>query len=239
MYHRTVATAAAIGFSVLLTAPIATAGPADPAIIPPRTAFSVRSTTGIAWGTANEYDARSSLSLAKLYLADYALRHGDGSDTDRKLAERMICCSDDAAADTIAAKYPAAIDATATEYHLTATESGDSWGDSATSTADVATFLESKLRTDPTSPILQWMAAADATAADGTEQNWGTTQWPGVLGTKWGWSDFGEQEVASASYGPGFAIAAHTRGTPAEQTADILNALPIITLQMLGQTRFR
>lgn len=195
------------------------------AAVPPRTAISVRTAVGPGWGTANEHESRSSLSLSKLFLADYALRHGDGSPEDRFLAEQMIRYSDDGAATTMEAKYPQAIAAIAAEYGLTETVPGPNWGASATSVANVSDFLAAKLRTDPGSPIFEWMAAAGSTALDGTEQDWGTARWPFVLGTKWGWSDLGEPEVASASYGPGFAVTAHTRGTAAEQTADVLAAL--------------
>ncbi|MEV0295271.1 hypothetical protein [Nocardia sp. NPDC050710] len=210
------------GICLALAAPTAAAD-AD-ALVPDRTALSFRTPLGFAWGTANERQPRASLSLSKLFLVDYALRHGDGSDTDRQLAERMIRLSDDGAADVMAAKYPQAIDTVAEEYHLTETRSAGHWSATRTSSADVADFLNAKLRSDPASPILTWMAQADRTAADGTEQNWGTAQLPRVLGTKWGWSDFGPPEVASASYGSGFAVAAHTYGTPADQTDDVLAA---------------
>ncbi|MFD0362705.1 hypothetical protein ACFQZZ_14775 [Nocardia sp. GCM10030253] len=209
---------------------------AAPGAVPPRTAISFRSAIpGIQWGTANEHETRTGLSMVKLYMVDYALRHGDGSPSDRTLAERMIRDSDDGAAELMGAKYPQAIDAIAAEYRLTATTAGASWGMSYTSTADVATFLETKQRSDPESPIFDWMAAADAMASDGTLQDWGTARLPGVLGTKWGWSDFGQQEVASASFGHGFAVAAHTRGTPDEQTADVTDALAQMMVDLIAR----
>lgn len=213
-------------------APAPPAAASEPAA--PRTAISVRGPAGFRWGTADEHQVRSALSMAKLYLTDYALRHGDGSAEDRAHGERMIRYSDDAAADAVAAKYPQAIAAVAAEYGLTATRPGANWGTSTTSTADLADFLEAKQRTDPGSPILAWMATAAPRAADGTEQNWGTAALPGVQGTKWGWSDLAPPEVASASFGPGFAVAAHTRGTPAEQTADVLGALSAVLADIVG-----
>ncbi|MEU1950609.1 hypothetical protein [Nocardia rhamnosiphila] len=227
----------ALAFAALATCcalgpPVAQAAPAPDLVPPtaagelaPRTAISVRSLTGLSWGTADEHQVRSALSLAKLYLTDYALRHGDGSAGDLAHGERMIRYSDDAAADAVAAKYPGAIASVAAEYGLAETRPGANWGSSTTSTADVADFLDAKLRTDPASPILSWMATAAPRAADGTEQNWGTAALPGVQGTKWGWADAPPQEVASASFGPGFTVAAHTRGGPADQTADVLGAL--------------
>ncbi|MFC9434105.1 hypothetical protein [Nocardia sp. NPDC057030] len=234
MGYRTVATAAAAAAAYCaLVAPTGCAEPLDPDVVPPRTSISIRSTLGAHWSTANEHEPRTALSLTKLYLADYALRHGDGSRADRDLAERMIRYSDDGAATTMAAKYPQALKSVAAEYHLNDTRSAGSWGAAYTSTADLTDFLDTKLRTDPGSPIFDWMAAAGQSAADGTEQDWGTARVPFVLGTKWGWSDFGEPDVASASYGPGFTVAAHTHGTATEQTLDLLGALPLAALDLL------
>ncbi|MFG3620874.1 hypothetical protein [Nocardia sp. NPDC047654] len=228
MGYRLTATALVAGALLALSAPLACAdetAETEVAAVPPRTAISVRTSVGIGWGTANEHESRSSLSLSKLFLADYALRRGDGSAEDRFLGEQMIRYSDDGAASVMEAKYPQAIAAIAAEYGLAETTPGPNWGAGTTSAADVSDFLATKLRTDPGSPIFEWMAAAGSTAQDGTEQDWGTARWPFVLGTKWGWSDLGEPEVASASYGPGFAVTAHTRGTSAEQTADVTAAL--------------
>ncbi|MEU7633132.1 hypothetical protein AB0C34_24675 [Nocardia sp. NPDC049220] len=232
-YRMTVSALVALGTCLALATPVASATPCQVAM-PQRTAMSVRTILGIGWGSANEHEPRSSLSLAKLFLADYALRRGDGSADDRGLAERMIRYSDDGAASLMAAKYPQAVGAIAGEYGLTATRAGDDWGAGTTSAADVSDFLVAKLRTDPESPIFEWMAAAGSTALDGTEQDWGTARFPLVLGTKWGWSDSGEPEVASASYGPGFAVTAHTHGTAAEQTADVLAALPAMTAGLIS-----
>jgi hypothetical protein len=194
--------------------------------VPGRTSISLRvDFLNLKWGTANDTQSRSGLSLVKLYMVDYALRHGDGSAQDRQLGERMIRYSDDSAADAIAAKYPNAIDAEAAEYGLPATHSGPTWGQSYTSTADITEFLDRKVTADPGSPILRWMAAASPVAADGTAQNWGTARLPGVIGNKWGWSDYGPQQVGSASFGPGFTVSAQTEGSPADQTADVVSAL--------------
>lgn len=211
--------------------------PDAPALsVPARSAVSVRGPNGLRWATPNEFETRSALSMAKLYLADYALRHGDGSPADRMHAERMIRLSDDAAADLVAAKYPQAIGAVAVEYGLTQTTAGAGWNTATTSTADLADFLAAKQATDPTSPILGWMASAPPTAADGTQQNWGTARLPGVQGSKWGWSDLPPPEVASASFGPGFTVAAHTRGGPQDQTADVERALAEVLTQITGGT---
>ncbi|MEV5837294.1 hypothetical protein [Nocardia sp. NPDC052112] len=221
---------------LMFAAPVAAADTIDEDGVPSRTAFSFRSVVpGVQWGTSNEYEMRTGLSLVKLYMVDYALRRGDGSATDLALAERMIRDSDDSAADALGAKYPQAIDAIAAEFRLTSTRSGPAWGMSYTSTADVATFLATKKRTDPGSPIFRWMAEASERAADGTSQNWGTARLPGVEGTKWGWSDSGPMDVASASFGANFAVAAHTHGTPEEQTADVTATLPYLVLALVAR----
>ncbi|MEV4236533.1 MULTISPECIES: hypothetical protein [unclassified Nocardia] len=226
----------AVAAVLVFAAPVAAAEVGDEDGVPSRTAFSFRSVVpGVQWGTSNEYEMRTGLSLVKLYMVDYALHRGDGSATDLALAERMIRYSDDSAADALGAKYPQAIDAIAAEYHLTATKSGPAWGMSYTSTADVATFLATKKRTEPGSPIFGWMAAAGEQAADGTAQDWGTARLPGVEGSKWGWSDSGPLEVASASFGEGFAVAAHTHGTPEEQTADVSATVPFLILALLAR----
>ncbi|WP_446225861.1 hypothetical protein ACTWPB_12780 [Nocardia sp. IBHARD005] len=223
--------AAAVG--LMAAAPAAHADE-DPTTVPPRTAISLRMPGGFAWGTANEHESRSALSMSKLYIVDYALRHGDGSSEDRALSERMIRDSDDGAATQLAGKYPQAIEATASEYGLRQTHGTADWGRSSTSTADITEFLAAKQRTDAGSPIFEWMAGASNTAADGTPQNWGTAQLPGVQGSKWGWSDIGAPEVASASFGPSFSVAAHTYGTPADQSADVLDAVPALILRLAG-----
>ncbi len=228
-----VAAAAAV---LVFAAPVAGADIVDADGVPSRTAFSFRSVIpGVQWGTSNENEMRTGLSLVKLYMVDYALRRGDGSATDVALAERMIRDSDDSAASALGAKYPQAIDAIAAEYRLNSTRSGAAWGTSYTSTADVATFLATKKRADPGSPIFRWMAEASERAADGTSQNWGTARLPGVEGTKWGWSDSGPLDVASASFGEGFAVAAHTHGTPEEQTADVTATLPYILMNLIAR----
>ncbi|MCP2290205.1 hypothetical protein APR08_003127 [Nocardia amikacinitolerans] len=202
---------------------------------PSRTSIAVRSSVGASWGTANQHEIRGALSLSKLFLVDYALRHGDGSAIDREWGERMIRFSDDGAAGAMEGKYPQAIDAIAAEYGLTNTRSGaGDWSTATTTSADVADFLHAKQLQDPGSPIFGWMATAGDTAADGTVQDWGTARIPGVLGTKWGWSDLGAPEVASASYGTGFTVAALTWGTSADQTADVLGALPSVVADVLG-----
>jgi hypothetical protein len=193
--------------------------------VPNRTAISFHhSWTNTHVGTANEREARPGLSIVKLYLADYALRHGDGSAEDRQLAERMIRSSDNSAADRLGAKYPHGINATAAEYGLASTSSPGYWGQARTSTADVVSFLERKRATDPSSPILSWMAGHAPVMTEGIPQDYGTELLPGVIGTKWGVSDHGLPVASSASFGTDFTIAAITYGTRDQHTDDVLGA---------------
>lgn len=234
MGHRRLLVVALVIGSCLIPGAGAGARSAAGEVTAPRTTIAVRTDLGHRWGLGAADAPHGALSLAKLYLVDYALRHGDGSAVDTELGARMIRYSDDAAADALAGKYPGAIAAVAAEYGLTATGAGGHWSATTTSSADVAEFLHAKTSGDPASPILAWMATAGDRAADGTPQDWGTARLPGVLGTKWGWSDVGTSEVASVSFGPGFTVAAHTYGTPAEQTADVLAALPQMLAGLAG-----
>lgn len=219
------------GAITFASAATALPAPGDFADVPARTSLSFEhGPTGIHVGSANENDPRPGLSTVKLYIADYALQHGDGSPTDRDLAARMIRASDDGAAAQLDAKYPQAIDAVAAEYGLTSTKRGDGWGSSYTSTADTVRFLEAKNRDDPAGLVLGAMKTPSPVAADGTDQNWGTSRLADVTGTKWGWADDGSSVVASASIGDGFSVAANTYGSPEMQTDDVLNALAGVDL---------
>ncbi|MGN0122838.1 MAG: hypothetical protein ACI38R_06355, partial [Rhodococcus sp. (in: high G+C Gram-positive bacteria)] len=85
------------------------------------------------------------------------------------------------------------------------------------------TYLETKKRTDPGSPVLAAMATAYDTAADGYPQDYGTALIAGVIGTKWGWSD-DRSFHASASFGPDFSVAASTYGSAGQLSEHVLGA---------------
>ncbi|UOT07812.1 hypothetical protein MPY17_00815 [Rhodococcus opacus] len=94
--------------------------------VPGRTALSFMHTpSGTRIGTANQGEARPGLSIVKLYVAEYLLRHGDGSPEDLALGQRMIRDSDDNAASQAYAKYPQSVDVIAAEYRLTSTRGSD------------------------------------------------------------------------------------------------------------------
>lgn len=199
--------------------------PGDLGAVPERTAITFTdSHTGRTVGTGNQHEPHAGLSTVKLYMADHVINHGDGSAADHALAEAMIRDSDDGAATQLYAKYPDSINGPAGEYGLANTHGAGHWGNSTTSTADTVKFLEAKKTADPGSPILHWMRTATPVAADGTLQNWGTSNLPGAEGTKWGWSDYGPRMVNSATISAGYSVASATDGTGHDQTADVRNA---------------
>ncbi|MGP5243010.1 hypothetical protein ACTXMA_02270 [Corynebacterium variabile] len=192
-------------------------------IAPGRTQITVEHTaTGFRAGTANQHESRPALSIVKLYIADYVFAHG--SPADKADATRMLQVSDDNIASRLYAKYPQSISTTANAYGLNDTHDPGFWGNSTTSTADSVTYLEAKKRQDPGSPVLAALASASPVAADGMRQDYGTAVLPGVIGTKWGWSDDRTSFTASASYGADFSVAAQTNGPAAQLTGDVVDA---------------
>lgn len=182
--------------------------------------------TGKRMGTATERYARPALSLAKLYIADYVLDHGNME--EQYAALEMIASSNDETAQVLYDAYPEAIDETAIKYNLLSTRSGEDWGYSVTSTYDVVEFLTALIKEDPTHPILVAMARATPYAHDGYAQDYGTAIIPGALGTKWGWSN----DLAlnsSATFGEDFVVAAAVTGS-----ADDLSALVRTQLRLDG-----
>lgn len=193
--------------------------------VPAETTMAVVTPKGIA-KTGNADEPRPGLSVMKMYIADYVLKSGDKSGRDWYLTQKMLRISDDDAANQLYKKYPEAITKTAQRYGLWSTVAGDKWGTSLTSATDAAVFLDNLRKHTPNSPVLFWMGTAAPVASDGTRQNWGTAQLPGAEGTKWGWSDYGQTAVSSASYGANYTAAAFTWGGPAKQTSDVKSARP-------------
>ncbi|SDS36218.1 hypothetical protein [Corynebacterium timonense] len=191
---------------------------------PPRTAISfTHSPSGFQAGSPNQHEARSGLSIVKLYIADYVFDHGSAA--DHAAAVQMLRTSDDGIATALYTRYPDSIAATARKYGLRTTHAGAAWGASTTSTYDSAAFLEARKRDHGLGdPILVALATATPVAADGYRQDYGTAQLPGVIGTKWGWSDDRTSAHASVSYGTDFTVAAHTYGPAAQLTADVAAA---------------
>nr|WP_244429019.1 hypothetical protein [Corynebacterium halotolerans] len=175
-----------------------------------------RLSDGHRTGTATERFARPALSLVKLYIADHVLEHGTLAEQYAAIA--MISSSDDGTASELYEKYPDSIGETARKYGLMSTRGDERWGYSVTSTYDVVSFVSQLMEEDPTSPILVAMAQASPVAADGYGQDFGTSVLPGVIGTKWGWSD-GRELHSSVSFGEDFVVAAAVTGSADDLTA--------------------
>lgn len=174
-----------------------------------------RLSDGMRMGTATERYARPALSLIKLYLAEYVIENG--SDEERYEAIAMVSDSSDVSADEFFDKYPDAIDDVAKRYGLHSTRAGARWGYSVTSTYDVVNFITQLKEQSPTHPILVGMASSTEVAADGYEQDFGTSRLNNVLGSKWGWSD-DRTLHSSVSFGENFVVAAAVTGSAKDLT---------------------
>lgn len=169
----------------------------------------LRLSDGERAGTATERFARPALSLIKLYIAEYVIENGTFA--EQYAAIDMISSSDDRTAGELYREYPESIDEVAKKYGLLSTRAHDRWGYSVTSTYDVVSFIAQLIDEDPTHPILVAMAEATPVAADGYGQDFGTSVLPGVIGTKWGWSDDRDLH-SSVSFGENFVVAAAVTG---------------------------
>lgn len=174
-----------------------------------------RISDGYQMGTANERKARPALSLIKLYIADYVLEHGTLA--ERYDALHMLVDSSDRLAAELYRSYPESVNEVAEEYDLYTTQGASHWGHSVTSTYDAVSYVSQLMAEDPTHPILTAMSLSAEIAADGYDQDFGTAQLPGALGTKWGWSD-GRELHSSVSFGEGWVAAASVTGSADDLT---------------------
>ncbi|QPK83232.1 hypothetical protein G7Y29_10500 [Corynebacterium qintianiae] len=216
---------AAVVITVTIETPaMAAPAPANFGTTAPRTSITFTHTpTGNTVGTPNEHESRPGLSIVKLYIADYVYDHG--TDADKADAFRMLQVSDDGIASALYERYPDSIDSTSRKYGLHDTHAAPHWGYSTTSTYDSTRYLEARKRDHGVAdPILTALATAAPVAADGYRQDYGTSHLPGVIGTKWGWSDDRSTIHATASYGTDFSVSAHTYGPAAQLTGDVLGA---------------
>ncbi|OAH32173.1 hypothetical protein AYJ05_12440 [Corynebacterium stationis] len=185
----------------------------------------IRLSDGMHLGSANERFARPALSLSKLYIADYVIDEGTGS--EKYDALQMISNSDDGIAEELFAIYPESIDEVAKKYGLYSTDAGEYWGRSVTSTYDVVKFIQALKDADPLHPILVAMSQPDEIAADGYEQDFGTAVLKNVIGAKWGWSN--DRDIhASVSFGDNFIVAASVTGSARDLTK-------LVRTQLSGQ----
>ena len=131
----TVATAATLATAPASAAPRPVQDSKGFIVSPARTQISFTySPTGVA-GTRNQHEARPGLSIVKLYIADYAYKHGTPADKAR--ASEMIRTSNDAIASQLYRKYPQSVSATARTYGRDFTVSANTWGNKHALTNDV------------------------------------------------------------------------------------------------------
>lgn len=171
------------------------------------------------YGSNNDHESRAALSIIKMYIADHVYRFG--TDNDKQQAYQMLQYSDDNIASTLYAKYPNSISESINTYNLENTYAAAHWGYSTTSTADSVKYITQKLKNNPESPILDALKNVQPIAADGYAQNYGTSTLPGIIGTKFGWSDDRITTNASVSYGKDFVVAANTLGNATQLTTDV------------------
>lgn len=196
---------------------------------PGRTQVSVDGTwTGLHAGTPNENEARYSLSLTKLLIADYVFDHG--TPEDRAKASAMVRTSDDRLAGELSRKYPQAIRTTADRYGMHSAVPAADWGNWRFSSADWSRYLSAKHREDPTAtgPLLTAMRESSPVAADGYDQRYGVALLPGVVGWKSGWSDDRTTYHASTGFGGGWTVAVQTTGTKGDLDHDLTDALSVL-----------
>ncbi|AZA08874.1 hypothetical protein [Corynebacterium pseudopelargi] len=199
--------------------------------VPDRTQITVQTPVGIHASTPNADESRPALSLSKLYLGYWVLHHG--APEDKAKVEPMIRFSDDRIASELDATYPQAIPEVIAQFGLGQTHYNGFWGNTTTSTNDMARFLQA-IALDPVAwPLINGMRTAAPVAADGYRQDYGTATLPGIWATKFGWSDDCQSVHATASFGPGFVVAANTFGPAPQLTQDVQQALSAQAL--LGQ----
>ncbi|WP_295625092.1 hypothetical protein [uncultured Corynebacterium sp.] len=176
--------------------------------------------TGFRVDSDNGDQIRPCLSICKIFIADHVFRHGTAA--DKKLAVEMLKTSDDDITTGLYRRYPKSTNEVAERYGLDDTTGASRWGKSKTTMHDVTTFLAAKVKAQAASgtkdPVLAALADPALIAADGYVQNYGTDVLPGVIGTKWGWSDKNAAMHATASYGDDFVVALNVLGDPDDAT---------------------
>lgn len=217
---RFLASLVAAIMAITIAAAPASAQGVNAQAVPARSQMIVLTDAGGYFATPNAREPRPAMSLVKLYLGMWVLRHGQQADKNK--VEYMIRVSHDGIASELDRKYPNAIRSIMTSYGLQDSRYPGYWGNSTTSVADVAKFVKA-IRFDPVAaPLIRGMRNAAPIAADGYAQNYGTSRIPGVQGTKFGWSDARDYH-GTVSFGPGYVVAVSTRGPASANTADALN----------------
>lgn len=165
------------------------------------------------------------LSLSKLFIGYWLLQNTTGYEEQVRL---MVELSDDGVASAMDRMFPQAIPEIAAQFGLVDTSRNGFWGNSTTTAVDMVVFLSHILAHDPNSLLLTYMANTAPIASDGYAQNFGTAVIPGVIGTKFGWSD-NRAFHATVSYGSNFVVAAFGHGSPSTLTAAVQNSVVQVT----------
>ncbi|WBT08060.1 hypothetical protein PAB09_09120 [Corynebacterium sp. SCR221107] len=189
----------------------------------PRTIITIVEDDGGTATTEGSDEPIAALSQAKLFLAYWVLHH-EPDDTD--LVVDMIENSDDSIADQLDAEYPTAIDDVIEAFGLDETAYSGYWGEVTTTTNDLAKFLHLIRDDEASKPLMYAMANVAPIAADGYRQSYGTALLPGVVGTKFGWSD-DLAAHSSASFANGYVIVAYTLGSADDLSEDVLGSVEI------------
>lgn len=190
----------------------------------PRTIISVVEEDGASASTPGSNEPIPALSQAKLFLGYWVMVNEPGR-TDEVVA--MIENSDDGIADELDAEYPNAIEEVITTFGLANTTYNGYWGQTITTTEDLATFMHRICQEPEGEALRDAMANVSAVAADGYAQDYGTAQLPWILGTKFGWAD-DLTAHSTASFGRGFVIVAYTYGSAEELTQDVLASVEVV-----------
>lgn len=142
-----------------LVTPVAQAGiTIDPNAVPGRTQVTLRYSNGAVVSTANSHESRPALSLVKLYLGYWVLQHGAPADKAR--VENMIRFSEDGTATDLDRRYPQAIPEIIGQFGLHETHYPGFWGNTTTSTEDLARFTSAIVGDPLATPIINGMRTA-------------------------------------------------------------------------------
>ncbi|WP_018296727.1 hypothetical protein [Corynebacterium lubricantis] len=200
-------------------APVANAIQLDAEDVNERTALALVHSDGTIDASENAEDPRPALSLSKLYLGYWVIYNG--SKKHKSQVEEMLRLSHDGMATEMDRAYPEAIDEIASDFELESTYRNGYWGKTRTSAVDVTKFI-SAISYDPRAkPVFEAMSEAANYAHDGFSQDYGTSQLPGVEGTKFGWSN-DHETTATVSFGEDWAAASMTFGDTKTNTKDTL-----------------
>lgn len=219
----------ALFMAVFLTATLAVPASAQPQTmtlhperVPARTQMAVLNEGGSMQVTGNAHEPRAALSTAKVYLAYWVLKHGDGQAHAHDLRV-AITHSDNAATERLERAYPQAIPSVIRDFNLRGTTHHGHWGTVRTTPVDLVNFI-SAVRYDPDAAALMDAMRNVAPTVGSFRQDFATHAIPGVEGTKFGW--FGAQH-AGVSFGNGWVAASNTFGSARDSIDDVSGSVTV------------